>query len=108
MFVNLDKNLKRNDIWNSIEVHVIYGLVFTLCMSQEGLHHMKTYFSADDSKVFEPLFIAQYLFAPVNTIVKKSLLPWMMEKYEPTKEMSSLASVQDRLWGRRIKSEIFF
>lgn len=51
-----------------------------MCMSAKGLRVLKSYFSAKDQEVFEPLFIAQYLFVPVNTIVKKSLLPWMMDQ----------------------------
>jgi hypothetical protein len=49
-------------------------------MSAEGLRVLKSYFSAKDQEVFEPLFIAQYLFVPVNTIVKNFLLPWMMDQ----------------------------
>ena len=54
-------------------------------MSEEGLHHFRTFFFAEDSRIFEPLFIAQYLFAPVNTIIKQALQPWMMAEYEPPK-----------------------
>ena len=43
------------------------------------------YLSAKDKDVFDPHFIAQYLLAPVNTIVKTWLLPWMMEPYENLK-----------------------
>lgn len=50
-------------------------------MSQEGLQQLKIYFSAEDDNVFEPYFIAQYLLAPVNTIVRNTLVPWILESY---------------------------
>src|SRR5687767_13639114 len=79
-FGDFDTNLKRKNLWNSVEVHAIYALFYSMCMSLEGIVQLKKYFSAQDQDVFEPLFIAQYLFVPANTIVKNSLSPWMMEK----------------------------
>ena len=75
--------MKRNKLWNSIEVCAIFQLVYTLCMSQEGVYKFGQYVSANHPNVFEPLFIAQYLLAPVNTIVKDPLLPWMMKQDGP-------------------------
>ncbi len=80
----IDKNLRRNKIWNSIEVHVIYALFYIFCMSQEGVQNLKIYFSAEDDNVFEPYFIAQYLLAPVNTIVKNTLVPWILQSSGPS------------------------
>jgi len=51
-------------------------------MSKEGVQQFCSYFSAEDAAVHEPLFIAQYLLVPVNTIAKSSLLSWMMEPYK--------------------------
>ena len=52
-------------------------------MSKEGVQVCRSYCSAKEDQVLEPLFIAQYLFAPVNTIVNNWLLPWMMKPYDP-------------------------
>ena len=82
-FQPLNKNLKVGAVWNSVEVHAIYSLVYTLCMSKEGLDQFKHFISAEDQQLFDPLFIAHYLLVPVNTIVKNTLLPWMMKTYEP-------------------------
>ena len=79
-FGDFNTNLKRKNLWNSVEVHAIYALFYSMCMSLEGIVQLKKYFSAQDQDVFEPLFIAQYLFVPANTIIKNSLSPWMMEK----------------------------
>ena len=54
----IDKNLKRWKMLNCLEVHVFYALVYTLCMSKEGILHFRNYFSAKDEKVFDPYFIA--------------------------------------------------
>src|SRR5687767_13408979 len=77
-------------------------------MSEEGYDHFNSFFSAEDSRIYEPLFIAQYLFAPVNTIVMQFLLPWMMKKYESASSKYSLQTwVEDRLRGRKIKAAYF-
>jgi len=81
LFGNLNTNLKRGNDWKSVEVHAIYALVYLLCTSKEGVLQLKNYLSAKDERVFHPLFIAQYLLIPVNTIVKNSLQDWMMEPY---------------------------
>ena len=72
-------------------MHAIYQMVYTLCLSKEGLQHFIKYFSAEDPNIFEPLFMAQYLLMPVDTIVKTTILPWMMKLYEaPTKKKQRL------------------
>jgi hypothetical protein len=81
LFGTLNANLKREKQWKSVEVHAIYALVYLLCTSKEGVLQLKNYLSAKDERVFHPLFIAQYLLIPVNTIVKNSLQDWMMEPY---------------------------
>ena len=75
----IDYQLKRKKMWNSLEVHAIYGLFYLMCMSQEGLLHLKSFFSVEDLRVLDPIFIAQYLLVPVNTIVDNYLLPWMIK-----------------------------
>ena len=63
-------------------------------MSKEGVFELRRFCNAKDLDVFEPLFIAQYLLVPVNTIVKTSLLPWMMKKHltpSPTPTTKHLA-----------------
>ena len=67
-------------------------------MSKEGLSFFRDYFSVQDSSVFEPLFLAQYLMIPVNTIIKYSLLPWMT---------SIIGTVGDKAKAQKIKAEIF-
>jgi len=79
----IDYQLKRNKMWNCLEVHAIYGLFYLMCMSQEGLLHLKSFFSVEDQRVLDPIIIAQYLLVPVSTIVDNYLLPWMMKEYDP-------------------------
>ena len=62
-----------------MEVHAIYAFFYTLCMSSEGIMELRNYMGANDSRVFQPLFIAHYLFCPVNTIVDNGFSKWMME-----------------------------
>ena len=76
-------------MWNSVEVHAIYALFYTLCMSREGIIQLRNYLGANDSSVFEPLFIAQYLLCPVNTIVYHGFVDWMMTSYMPTTKPGS-------------------
>ena len=61
---------------------------------------MKLYHSANDLNICDPLFIAQYLLVPVNTIVKNSLLPWMMKDYDDK-------LVSEKWRARKQKAEIF-
>ena len=81
-FTEYDFNLKRKGIWNCAEVHAIYGFWYTLCTSKEGINHFRYFLSCNDQKVFEPLFIAQYLLMPVNTIAKNYLYPMMIKPYD--------------------------
>ena len=76
-------------------------------MSKEGIMFLKKYFSAEDSAVFEPLFIGQYLMIPVNTIVYNSLLPWMMTNIRPLSQKSTTEQKGGKLRARECKSEIF-
>src|SRR5687767_3986393 len=89
----------REKLWKRVEAHVIYALVYTMCMSLKGVEQLKKYFSAKDQQVFEPLFIAQYLLTPVNTIVKNSLGPWMMKAIGLPKE-----NLLDKDRARKIKA----
>ena len=74
-------------MWKNLEVHVIYEIVYTLCMSRMGFLAFQKYFSSDDPHIHEPFFIAQFILAPINTIVKKTLVPWMMEEYPMNTEV---------------------
>ena len=94
-------------LWNSVEVHAIYEFVYSLCTSEEGVQQFRNYFSAEDPKVFDPLFIAQYLLIPVNTIVKQCLKPWMMETYYPRANKSAVFKKSEKLCGRERKVELF-
>ena len=85
VFANLTNNLKRRMTWNSLEVHAIYAFVYTLCTNLKGISEFRKFLGSDDPQVLDPVFIAQYLLVPVNTIVKTSLLPWMMKTHEALK-----------------------
>lgn len=83
-------------------------LFYVFCMSMEGIMFFRSYFSAEDLKVFEPLFLAQYLLIPVNTIVKFSLLPWMMTKhYAPARRNANPDTKTEKTKAREVKAEIF-
>ena len=71
-----------------------------MCTSKNGIKRLKEYLATVDHEVFEPLFIAQFLFAPVNTIVKQYLLPWMMNDYP------ALNTEGEKYCARKIKSEV--
>ena len=79
----IEYQLKKKKMWNCLEVHAIYGLFYLMCMSHEGLLHLKSFFSVEDHRVLDPIFIAQDLLVLVNTIVNNYLLPWMMKEYDP-------------------------
>ena len=91
LFTGIYHQLKRTQVWNSLEVHVIYAFVYLLCTNKNGLYEFKTYLGAKDSQVFDPHFIAQYLLVPINTIVKFYLLPWMMEPHYKMRKDNSVA-----------------
>ena len=74
LFSDISNNLKRGKIWPSLEVHAIYSFIYTICTDKAGLLPLKSYFLAGDPNIYDPVFIAQYLLVPVNTIVKDSLL----------------------------------
>ena len=57
------------------------------------------YFSHENTQAYDPWFIAQYLFGPVNTIVKNYLLPWMMEPYNDLK--------LDKYRSKKTKADIY-
>ena len=82
LFVNIDYQLKRKDLWASLEVHAVYALFYILCTNKNGYLEFRKYLCTKDKDVFDPLFIAQYLLVPVNTIVNNYLLPWMMGLWE--------------------------
>ena len=82
----------------------MYALFYNLCMSEEGLQHLKKYFSANDTSVFDPIFIAQYLLAPVNTIIDKNeLRTWMMTPYP----LPDGAQSSKKLNARKVKTELY-
>ena len=104
LFNALSLNLKKQSVWKSVEVHAIYELFYTLCISKEGLQEIVDYLSAKDQDVFEPLFIAQYLLCPVNTIVKSYLLP-MMKVH--TNSYIKQGIDGERAQARKGKSEVY-
>ena len=101
----MKQHLKNAEIWPSLEVHAIYQLVWILCMSKEGVAKFQFYLSAADHEVLEPLFIAQYLLAPTNTIVKSCLADWMMTPYLANKEKANKKDLSEANRGRYIKAE---
>ena len=96
------QNETANSVWNSIEVHAIYELVYDMCMSKEGVFELRRFCNAKDLDVFEPLFIAQCLLVPVNTIVKTSLLPWMIKKHIPPTPTPTTKHL-----AKRIKAKVY-
>ena len=72
-----------------------------MCTSKRGIYRLKEYFGIEDPPLYEPLFFAQYLLVPVNTIVKNYLLPWMMKDY------STLLPTSNKFLSRKAKSEVF-
>ena len=66
----------------------------------QGLEHLTDYFLSKDTRVTHPLFIAQYLLVPVNTIVKQCLLPWMAIERgfqtSPGAKLSEKSEAQDK------------
>ena len=95
-------------MWNSVEVHAIYDLVYTMCMSEEGVFIFGKFCGAQHTDVQEPLFIAQYMLTPVNTIVKNSLLKWMMKQEGPkTTNPNMVFKINNKCRGKSLKAEIF-
>src|SRR5687767_14938073 len=77
-------------------------------MSKDGLLHLKNYLSCEDQEVYEPYFIAQYLLAPINTSVKCSFHPWMMNEYEiPTTKQEEKKPLVGHQLGKLMKSKIY-
>ena len=70
-----------------------------MCTNQNGILLFKEYLSCNDQDIFDPIFIAQYLLVPVNTIVKTCLHPWMMKAYLKHKE--------HKYQAMHIKAELF-
>lgn len=71
-------------------------------MSKEGFLYLQKFLGANDANVFEPLFIAQYLLVPINTIVQHYLLPWMLKDWIlPDKEKS------EKSRARSMKASIY-
>ena len=52
LFKKLWENLKRKTIWNNVEVHAIYALFYTLCISSEGTMELRNYMGANELRVF--------------------------------------------------------
>jgi hypothetical protein len=107
LFSKLDENLKRRKLWNSVEVHALYALFYTLCMSREGIIELRNYLGANDTSVFEPLFIAQYLLCPVNTIVNHSLVDWMMKRNLPPARPGSQVKMNDDIRAKILKNNLY-
>ena len=82
-------------------------MFYILCTSKEGIIELRNYLGANDSSVFEPLFIAQYLLCPVNTIVYNGLIDWMMQKYMPTSKPGDKVKLNDKLKSKMLKCELY-
>ena len=106
LFTGISYQLKRYKLWNNLEVHAIYALVYLLCTNKNGIIEFKKYLSAKDPQVFDPHFIAQYLLVPINTIVKFCLLPWMMIEYEEL-NLSDNENENNKYRSRCTKAAIF-
>ena len=76
-------------------------------MSREGIIELRNYLGANDSSVFEPLFIAQYLLCPVNTIVYDGFVNWMMKRYMPSAKPGSKVQLNDKIKSKMLKSELY-
>ena len=73
-FGRLGLNLKKKKTWRSIEVHAIYALFFILGYSREGLQILKDFLDSKYDEIYDPLFLAQMVLSPLNTIVDETLL----------------------------------
>ena len=76
-------------------------------MSQEGINHFQNYLSCEDQKVFHPLFIAQYLLIPINTIVNKYPLQLFFANTEEKEKVNKDGSLTKKFWARRLKAKIY-
>jgi hypothetical protein len=74
-YARLGTNLKKKDEWRNIEVHAIYALFYILGFSLEGLQVLKKFLNSNHEEIFDPLFLAQMVLSPLNTIVESLLLP---------------------------------
>src|SRR5688500_294520 len=74
-------------------------------MSEEGVIKLGQYCSARNQCVLDPLFIAQYLLAPVNTIINDSLLQWMTGP--PTTKQVKVVRVSLKQRAHTIKANIY-
>jgi hypothetical protein len=62
-------NLKQTKVWKSIEVHAIYALFFIVRYSQEGLQILKDFLDSSHNDIYDPVFLAQMVLRPLNSIV---------------------------------------
>ena len=88
-------------------MHALYRFFFILCMSHEGINHLRNYLSCEDQKVFHPLFIAQYLFIPINTIVNKYLLKMFFANTPEHKICGKDGKLLKKHRARRLKAKIY-
>ena len=72
-------------VWRSIEVHAIYALFFNLGYSLEGLQVLQKFLDSTHDEIFHPLFLAQMVLGPINSIIEDVLLKVAQQDYQITK-----------------------
>jgi hypothetical protein len=56
-------------------VHTIYALFYIVGYSEEALQIFKDFLDCKDEDIYDPLFLAQMVLSPLNTIVDEVLIP---------------------------------
>jgi hypothetical protein len=92
-YARLGQNLKKSTQWKSIEVHAIYAVFFILGFSAEGLQVLKKFLNSFHDDIYDPLFLAQMVLSPLNSIVDELLLPQVAkeERYDWSKARNKKA-----------------
>jgi hypothetical protein len=57
-----------------------------MCYSQEGLQVLKNYLSSDHDDIYDPIFLAQMILSPLNSIVDDTLINMAFEEKVLTKD----------------------
>ena len=75
-------------------------------MSLDGLLQLKNYLLSNNLRILEPLFIAQYLLVPVNTIVTSYLMPWMATDVGYDTNLAS-KKMSEKTMAKNIKAKVY-
>jgi hypothetical protein len=81
-YARLAQNLKKQKEWRSIEVHAIYSLFFILGYSLEGLRVLQKFLNSTHDEIYNPLFLAQMVLSPLNSIIQDVLILEAQDEYE--------------------------